>query len=178
MTKCPVQWQIHILHSQSCCFAVDVAHSCTNKLITKVLKPHVSPFIMDAVWLDRLQLKRTKTSVGCLKSFRVLKASTDSCEWWISFQRKAKMRSWISSRRRAREELGREMMGKTQEDPSDHVPSSPRSRDVHSRHPSRFLPNPAEKWDQFPPSLEHHLSIEVICDSEKIKWVFMRWCLK
>ncbi len=131
---------------------------------------------------ESLKIEKNKNSylsVGCLKSCRVLKVSTDSCEWWLSFQRKVKMRSWISSRRRAQEALGREMMGKTQEDPSDHVPSLTRSRDVRSRHPLRFLPNPAGRWDQIHPSLEHHLSIEVICSCDiTITWklqLMMQW---
>lgn len=86
MTKCPVQWQIHILYSLSCRFAVDVAHSSTNKLITKVLKPHVSPFYYGCTVTESPKIEKNKNidfSLGCLKRCRVLKVSTDSSEWWI-----------------------------------------------------------------------------------------------
>lgn len=42
---------------------VDVAHFFSNKLITKVLKPHVSLFILDALRLSCPKLKRTKTPI-------------------------------------------------------------------------------------------------------------------
>lgn len=115
-------------------------------------------------WKEQKHLFISRLSKSC----RVLKVNTDSSELWISFQRKAKMRNWILSRKRAQEALGREMMGKTQEDPSDHVPSSPRSRDAHSRHRLRCLPNPAGRWVPLDITFLY-LSVEVISGSDKNK---------